>query len=83
MTDLYLRAPDSSFLDDAFLAAGLIGDDGEPVSAMICIDRIGSIPGATGYHANLRLLFQPSAQQISALSAISLTAPTTPFRMWA
>jgi hypothetical protein len=96
MLDLYLRAADEATIDAALLSAGLIDEEGNPASTLVCIDRIGEIRRVTGYdgddpiietlegwHANLRLLFDPAPEQIEALAAGMIEAPGFPYRVWA
>lgn len=94
MLDLYLRADTGAALDTALTEAGII-DDGHTVPGA-CLDRIGAISRVTGYvdgepvietidgyHANLRLLFDPTPEQLADLNAVTITEPGVPFRVWA
>jgi hypothetical protein len=76
--DLYLRAANEAAIDAALESAGL-GDFAEGLA----LDRIGDVPGATGYHANLRLLFEPTPEQLGDLDAVTISAPAQPYRVWA
>jgi hypothetical protein len=96
MIDIHLRATGKIALDNALQAAGLLSDDAETLAPLVCLDRIGTISRVTGYvggepvvevvdgyHANLRLLFEPSAAQVEALFPVTILAPADPFRVWA
>lgn len=98
ITDLYLKATGKTALDNALQKAGLIDEETEALSSeLVCIDRIGEISRVTGYdakdepiieviegyHANIRLLFEPSAEQVEALYPVTILAPDEPVRVWA
>lgn len=90
MIDLYLRADTQAAMDAALIAAGLV-IDGNPASG-VSIDTIGHIttfdasdpPIATTspwWCVNIRLMREDF--DLSALSAYIITAPDTPYRVWA
>lgn len=87
MQDYYLRATSEAAMDAALEASGLTVD-GQP-TAGVAIDRIGIISREpvietlTGWHANVRLLFDPTPEQLAELDAVSIAEPSTPFRVWA
>ncbi len=90
--DYCLRGADTSAIDACLAAAGLSEDD-----PAVSIDRIGAIARLIGYdgegnsvteavqgwHANLRLSFELSVDQLNALSTVMIEAPVVPFRVWA
>jgi hypothetical protein len=77
MIDLYLSAPTEAEMLAAL--TGLINDEGHPVAG-VTLDLVGEIEGATGYHANLRLMEDIDT---SALLGYIIDTPTTPYRVWA
>ena len=79
MIDLYLMAATEKAMAAALTAAGIINDEGHPVSG-VTLDLVGEIEGATGYHANLRLTEDIDT---SALLGYIIDTPTTPYRVWA
>jgi hypothetical protein len=81
MIDLYLKATTRAVLVEKLVAAGLMVDDlpAEGVSQ----DEIGEIEGVTGYHANVRLVFELTDEQIKALGNTIVATPETPYRVWA
>ncbi|KKC24450.1 hypothetical protein [Sphingomonas sp. SRS2] len=96
-TDIYLRADDRDSLDAVLWDAGLIDGDGRPVQSDILLTRIstlwrptGEIDGdgmpvtetVAGYHANLRLLREPTEAEVSALDGVTIPQPANPFRVW-
>ncbi len=97
MFDLYMKAADKKSLEAALKAADLGDASSNPASPMVCLDRIGEINRITGYdangsptietlpgyHANLRLAFEPTAEQIAALSPVTIPPPPNPYRVWA
>lgn len=85
MIDLYLRAGTEAQLDTVL--AGLTG---------ALIDRIGIIRLVTGYvgmeatyetlpgyHANVRLMSEPTPEQLADLDGVTIAPPANPFRVWA
>jgi hypothetical protein len=91
MIDLYLKGPDQPTVEAALLAAELTDANGNPVSDLVCIDRIGVITSVVadvvetepGWHCNVRLLFAPTQTQLDALAGVTIAAPKSPFRVWA
>jgi hypothetical protein len=93
MIDLYLKADTEAEMIAALLAAGVINDEGFPVSGM-SVDHIGPFMRVTGHdadgepimvlfpdwHTNLRLMEDIDT---SALLAYIIDTPTTPHRVWA
>ncbi len=79
MIDLYLSASTEAEMTAALTAAGVINDEGHPVSG-VTLDLVGEIEGATGYHANLRLMEDIDT---AALLGYIIDTPTTPYRVWA
>lgn len=97
MIDIYLRAPDRDTMDAALAAAGLTNEDGRPGAPDIRWSRIGTISRATGevdkeglpimeevpgYHANLRLMREATAEELNALAPLTIDPPATPYRVW-
>jgi hypothetical protein len=96
MHDLYCRAPTQFDLDAALFVAGLITAKGASTSELVCIDRIGEISRVTGYvddepvvetlegyHANVRVMFDLTPEQLGDLDAVTINAPAAPYRVWA
>jgi hypothetical protein len=79
MTDLYLKATTRAALVKALTVAKIMVDD-LPAEGVL-LDEIGEIEGVTGYHANVRL--DATEEQITALGAIVVAEPATPYRVWA
>jgi hypothetical protein len=89
MTDFMLRTDTEAQMDDALEAAGLLveQDLGEGEIALMPVpgcylDRIGPMPGDSRYHANLRVAFEMTEEQIAALPTFTPT-PVIPYRVWA
>ena len=90
MNDFFLKAANEADLDDALLAAGLAveweDEDGlvhlVPTEG-VCLDIIGEIPDVTGWHVNVRTMFEPTEDQLAALSVFELVPPDTPYRIFA
>lgn len=91
MMDLYLRTDTEEVMTAVLEAAGLDTDDRALISHIGTISRvigydggepvIGTLPG---YHANLRLVFEPTGAQMASLAgAIVKPPPAMPFRVWA
>jgi hypothetical protein len=96
MIDLYCRAASQAELEAALLSANLINADGSPTSERVCIDRIGTISLVTGYvddepivetisgyHANVRVMFDLTPEQLADLDGVTISAPGEPYRVWA
>jgi len=81
MIDIYLKAATQADIHGCMEDAGLMVDDA--LAYGVCLDEIGEIEGATGYHANLRALFDLTDEQMDALEPIEIVAPETPVRVWA
>jgi len=93
MIDLYLSAPTEKAMTAALTAAGVIDDEGFPVTG-VSLDHIGPFSRVTGYdkadepivvdypswHTNLRGSF--TDEQLAALEPISVQ-PAVPHRVWA
>jgi len=93
MIDLYLMTATEAEMTAALLAAGVIDDEGNPVSG-VSLDHIGPFSRVTGYdkadepivvdypgwHTNLRGTFDD--EQLAALTPLSVE-PTVPHRVWA
>ncbi len=93
MIDLYLMTATEAEMTAALLAAGVIDDEGNPVSG-VSLDYIGPFSRVTGYdkadepivvdypgwHTNLRGSF--SDEQLAELTPLSVE-PTVPHRVWA
>jgi hypothetical protein len=93
MIDLYLMAATEDEMNTALLAAGLINDEGFPVTG-VSLDHIGPFSRVTaydeagepivveypGWHTNLRLREDIDT---SALLAYIIDTPATPHRVWA
>ena len=96
MTDIYLRGADRAAIDAALVAAGLIDAEGMRAEGVV-LSRIGAVYRATGeidedgapimaavegYHANLRLLRDPTEDELAALEAVTIAPPAVPYRVW-
>jgi hypothetical protein len=93
MIDLYLMTATEAEMTAALLAAGVIDDEGNPVSG-VSLDHIGPFSRVTGYdkadepivvdypgwHTNLRGTFDD--EQLAELTPLSVE-PTVPHRVWA
>jgi hypothetical protein len=87
--DYLLRSTTESDLDDAIIAAGLAeertDEDGEvmvlPVAGCY-VDRIGPIKDDTRFHANIRVTFELTPEQIEALPTFT-PEPGIPYRVFA
>ena len=58
MTDLYLKTPTEAEMTAALLAAGVIDDEGNPVSG-VSLDHIGPFSRVTGYDKPKRKADEP------------------------
>jgi hypothetical protein len=93
MIDLYLCAPTEKAMTAALAAAGVIDDEGFPVTG-VSLDHIGPFSRVTGYdkadepivvdypswHTNLRGSL--TDEQLAALEPLSVQ-PAVPHRVWA
>jgi hypothetical protein len=89
MTDYMLRTNTEAQMDDALEAAGLLVEvdqgGGELVLMPVpgCyVDRIGAIKDDTRFHANIRVMFELTPEQIEALPTFT-PEPTIPYRVFA
>ena len=98
MIDYYLKNQDEAEFDGLMLLTGLgvETDDGVmPASCEVLIDKIGPItiwdysvepPVSTTYpefYSNLRLMFEPSEEQVVALTAYTVDPSQPQYRNWA
>jgi hypothetical protein len=96
MTDFMLRTDTEAQMDDALEAAGLLEDGpmGTYPVAGCYVDRIGPIPAQldpegevirpsdTRFHANIRVTFALTPEQIEALPTFT-PEPGIPYRVFA
>jgi hypothetical protein len=89
MTDYMLRTDTEAQMDDALEAAGLLVEkdtgDGKLVLMPVAgcyVDRIGPIKDDTRYHANIRVTFELTPEQVEALPTFT-PEPGIPYRVWA
>lgn len=80
MIDIYLKAATQADIHGCMEDAGLMVDDA--LASGVCLDEIDEIESAGGYHANLRVLFDLTDEQINKLSGITIEAPVSPYRVW-
>lgn len=86
--DYLLKTQTEQQMDDALEAAGLVHEvdigDGEllllPVQG-VCVDTIGTIPNASGFHTNIRVNFELSPETEAALPQV-IPTPATPYRVF-
>lgn len=86
--DYLLKTGTEQQMDDALEAAGLLHEvdigDGElvllPVMG-VAVDLIGDIPGASGFHANIRVDFDLTSEVVARLPLVVPT-PVTPYRVF-
>ena len=98
MINYYLKNQDEAEFDGLMLLTGLgmKTDDGVmPASYEVLIDKIGSItiwdysvepPISTTYpefYSNVRLMFEPSNGQVTALTAYAVDPSQPQYREWA
>lgn len=81
MTDYYLRAVSQAALDVVLEQAGVLSDG--VLAAGANIIRVGELPSDARYHANLRLLYDPTPEQLADLDAVTIDPPVTPYAVWA
>jgi len=87
MIDYYLKTSTEAAMKNAFLAAGIevTGTDGEVVTVhgvLAAIGWLGAIPGASGYHVNMRVCGKLPESTLAELPILN-PAPSTPARVWA
>jgi hypothetical protein len=94
MTDYCLKNADKAEFDTVMLATGLCVEvtEGEdttivPASYEVLIDRIGPITmndvTYPEYYTNLRLLFEPTEEQTTALAPFIIDPSSPHYRVWA
>jgi hypothetical protein len=79
MIDFYLVSDDT---ENILKSIDLLNEDGTPRDSTVLYDYIGTVDGYLGQMANLRLLFEPTEEQLTELGTISIQAPQTPYRIW-
>jgi hypothetical protein len=89
MTDYMLRTDTEAQMDDALEAAGILADQdvggGEMILMPVAgcyVDRIGPIKNDTRFHANIRVTFALTPEQIEALPTFT-PEPGIPYRVFA
>jgi hypothetical protein len=89
MIDFMLRTDTEAQMDDALEAAGLLVEvdqgGGELVLMPVAgcyVDRIGPIKDDTRYHANIRVTFELTPDQVDELPTFT-PEPVIPYRVWA
>jgi len=89
MTDYMLRTNAEAQMDDALEAAGLLIEQDMGGGEMILmpvpgcyVDRIGPIRSDTRFHANIRVTFELTPEQIEALPTFT-PEPGIPYRVFA
>ena len=89
MIDFMLRTDTEAQMDDALEAAGILADQdvggGEMILMPVAgcyVDRIGPIKNDTRFHANIRVTFALTPEQIEALPTFT-PEPTIPYRVFA
>jgi len=98
-TDFYLKAADEAAMDAALMAGGFLVEGEEELTPAqdVLLDRIGEIGRVIGYdaedepivltldgyHANLRLTFAPTEEQLAAVADTIIVPPNAPYRIWA
>ena len=84
-TDYTLKSSTEAMMNAALIAAGLAQSVSIDASTIVLplggvsIDRIGSIPGTTGYHANVRVADDVDYDPKDLPTVTVLT----PYRVWA
>jgi hypothetical protein len=89
MIDFMLRTDTEAQMDDALEAAGILADQdvggGEMILMPVAgcyVDRIGPIKNDTRFHANIRVTFALTPEQIEALPTFT-PEPGIPYRVFA
>lgn len=95
MMDYCLQNSDEAAFDTLMVSTGLcvIVEDGEgheqvvPASSNVLIDRIGPITIGDvvypEYYTNIRLLSEPSEQQVQTLNQYAIDPSAPQYRVWA
>lgn len=96
MTDYCTQNVDENAFNTMMLGCGLCVemDNGEglitvePASYQVLIDRIGPITMPDGtvypeYYTNIRLLLEPTEDQVTALSGCAIDPSQPQYRVWA
>lgn len=91
MTDYCLQNADEAEFNQLMLMTGLGVEDEDgnvvPASYEVLIDRIGPITMGEvtypEYYSNLRLLFEPSEEQVAALAPFTIDPSQPQYRVWA
>jgi hypothetical protein len=89
MTDYMLRTNTEAQMDDALEAAGLLVEVDQGGGELILmpvpgcyVDRIGPIKDDTRYHANIRVTFELTPDQVDELPTFT-PEPNIPYRVFA
>ena len=87
MTDYCTKSATEQDFNTAMFVNGLIDEDGQPMSYLVLIDRIGPITMPDGtvypeYYTNVRLLSDPTEEQDAALKAISIDPSEPQYRVF-
>ena len=90
MTDYCLQNADEAEFNQLMLMTGLGVEDEDgnvvPASYEVLIDRIGPITMGDvtypDYYANIRLLVEPTEEQVTALSACAIDPSQPQYRVW-
>ena len=88
MMDFCTKSATEADFNTMALGCGLIDAEGNPASYLTLIDRIGPITLSDGteypeYYTNVRLLCEPTAEQVTALSACAIDPSQPQYRVWA
>ena len=88
MTEYCTKTATEADFNAVMISAGLIDADGNPASYLVLIDRIGPITMPDGtvypeYYTNLRLLFEPTEEQVAALAPFAIDPSQPQYRTWA
>lgn len=91
MTDYCLQNADEAEFNQLMLMTGLGVEDEDgnvvPASYEVLIDRIGPITMGEvtypEYYTNLRLLFEPTEEQVAALAPFAIDPSQPQYRTWA
>lgn len=90
MTDYCLQNADEAEFNQLMLMTGLGVEDEDgnvvPASYEVLIDRIGPITMGDitypDYYTNVRLLFEPSEEQVTALAPFAIDPSQPQYRNW-
>ena len=92
MTDYCTQNVDEDAFNAMMLGCGLCVEDEDgnviPSSYQVLIDRIGPITMPDGtvypeYYTNVRLLLEPTEDQVTVLSACAIDPSQPQYRVWA